>query len=68
MTPVSEYLKILRWSPSDLADQLEVNPRTVFRWVNGQNETPILVLIWLRELVQFHKTHDKPEGWIANGE
>jgi hypothetical protein len=65
MTPLARYLEIIRWSSGDLADHFGINKRTVFRWLNGQNDTPDNVLVWARELAEFHLAHGLPDGWSA---
>jgi hypothetical protein len=67
MTRLNYYLDILHWSAGDLSDALKVNRRTIFRWLNGQNETPENVLDWLHELAEFHKSHQFPVGWNSRG-
>jgi hypothetical protein len=66
MTPLARYLEVIRWSAGDLADHFGINKRTVFRWLNGQNDTPDNVLIWARELAEFHASHGLPGGWMSN--
>jgi len=62
MTPtrLSNALAVLRWGPTDLADEINVNERTVRRWLVGQNETPEWVLEWLETLAAFHEAHPAP--------
>ena len=65
-TPIALYLEILHWSPNDLAEILRINKRTVFRWMNGQNETPKNLLVWLRKLVEFHIALGLPQDWLSS--
>ncbi len=65
MTTIALYLDILGWSPRYLADRLEVNERGVYRWINGQNETPERILSWLQTLADFQKAHPLPDGWVS---
>ena len=64
-TIISIYLDILGWSPRYLADRLKVNERGVWRWMNGQNETPENILAWLKKLASFHRANELPEGWMC---
>jgi hypothetical protein len=65
MTHIAHYLDILHWSAGDLADALNVNRRTVFRWLNGQNDIPESVMDWLRTLAAFHVKNQYPENWYS---
>jgi len=65
MTQIAIYLDALGWSPRYLADILEVNERGVWRWMNGQNDTPERILSWLKLLADFHKAHPLPDGWVS---
>lgn len=55
MTPAQlrAALKGLRLSRGQLAKQLRVNVRTVYRWASGESEVPetvaLLMYCWLRE-------------------
>jgi hypothetical protein len=62
-----KLLAIIRWSANDLSDALDINPRVVFRWKNGQNETPPNVLMWLRHIAAYHLKNNSPEGWNWGG-
>ncbi len=62
---IAVYLDALGWSPRFLADRLGVNERGVYRWLNGQNETPERILNWLKMLSEFQKAHDLPDGWVS---
>jgi len=64
-TQIAIYLNILGWSPRYLADTLEVNERGVWRWMNGQNDTPERVLSWLKVLADFRLAHPLPDGWVS---
>lgn len=66
LTQIAIYLEILGWSARQLADRLRVNERGVWRWMNGQNETPERILSWLKVLAEFHKAHPLPEGWMCS--
>jgi len=65
-TKISIYLDILGWSPRQLSDILGINERGVWRWLNGQNETPDKILDWLKRLSSFHEQNSLPEGWAPN--
>jgi len=65
MTQIAIYLKILGWSARHLADVLRINERGVFRWINGQNETPENVMVWLKLLAGHHTANPLPRGWGA---
>ncbi len=65
-TQISIYLDVLGWSPRQLSDILGINERGVWRWLNGQNETPEKILAWLKKLSDFFKANPLPEGWAPN--
>ena len=65
LTQIAIYLDVLGWSPRHLSDYLDINERGVWRWMNGQNETPENVLEWLRLLVEFHQQNAYPQGWTT---
>lgn len=57
---LSAALHTLHWGPTALAEELDVNERTVRRWLSGQNEAPAAVVRWLERLAAFHEAHPPP--------
>lgn len=60
MTRIAQVLAFLRWGPTDLAALLDVNERTIRRWLAGQNDAPADVLEWLLDLARYHEAHPPP--------
>lgn len=64
MSPVarlSAALAPIHWGPVDLARKLNINERTVRRWLAGQNEPPPNILAWLEAVAAFHLANPPPE-------
>lgn len=64
MTPstrLSTALRTLCWGPLGLAALVNVNRRTVARWMCGQNQAPERVLAWLERLARFHVANPPPD-------
>ena len=55
-----EWLKILRWSPADLAEQLGCPESQVIIWLDGRAVAPIAVAAWLEALVKAHSALRPP--------
>lgn len=47
MTRLTSLLDTIGWTTEEAAARLDINPRTLRRWKNGQNATPAVVLVWL---------------------
>lgn len=63
MTPTSRFLAALgalHWGPVVLSELLDVNERTVRRWIAGQNDPPPAVLEWLEKLAAFVEANPPP--------
>lgn len=62
MTPsrLSRALRTIRWTPSDLGRAVNVNERTVRRWLDGSFEPPAPVLAWLEDLAAYMAAHPPP--------
>lgn len=65
MTPLATYLEILHWSVIDFSIQLNINVRTAQRMVSGKNNTPQIILDWVKKLAEFHLANPVPEGWLS---
>ncbi len=65
MTPLAEYCEILHWQVTDLAAQLNINIRTAQRMVSGKNDTPQIIMDWIKKLAEFHLANPVPEGWLS---
>ena len=68
-----EWLKILRWSPADLAELLGCRESQVIIWLDGRAVAPIAVAAWLEALVKAHSalrppSLSKPERSLVNGQ
>lgn len=48
MNDIKDYLSIIGWNQNTLAKRIEVNPRTVSRWITGETRTPFVVIEYLR--------------------
>lgn len=48
---LSTALYALHWGPIDLARVLDVNERTIRRWLAGQNDPPEQIVAWLEMIV-----------------
>lgn len=53
-------LNRLHWSVQSLATMLDVNERTVRRWVTGQNPAAENVLAWLERLAAYVDANPAP--------
>jgi hypothetical protein len=60
---LNECLEIICWSKRALAEILNISPRLIQRWANGQNPTPDNVLEWLRGLAKAHDQFPLPCNW-----
>jgi transcriptional regulator with XRE-family HTH domain len=60
---LNDYLTVIGWSKAGLATRLQVSVRTVERWANGQNETPLAVLEWLDVVARVMVKLGLPQGW-----
>ena len=49
-TPFAESLHRIGWSAQTAADRLDIDPRTVRRWISGQMEPPAGILAYLARL------------------
>ena len=62
-----QCLKILRWKPDDLADELGRRECEVKAWVEGHAPAPLAVAAWIEALVKAHETLVPPgrvsEAW-----
>lgn len=57
---LSTALYALHWGPINLARILEVNERTIRRWLSGQNEPSERIVAWVELLVEFFEDHPPP--------
>lgn len=55
-----ECLKILKWSPKDLAEQLGCPESDVTIWLDGLAVAPIAIAAWLEALVKAHRALPPP--------
>jgi hypothetical protein len=55
-----ECLKILRWKPADLAEQLGCSEIDVRAWLDGRTSAPIAVAAWLEALVKAFRALPPP--------
>lgn len=55
-----ECLKILRWSATDLAEQLGCPEIDVTAWLDGRTRAPIAITAWLEALVKAHRALPPP--------
>lgn len=67
-----ECLKTLRWSASDLAEQVGCPEIEVTTWLDGRAVAPIAIAAWLEALVKAHKalpppSLSNPKSTPANG-
>lgn len=53
-----ECLRIIRWSPTTLAQSLQVEDSEVDLWIKGRKEIPIRVGSWLEALCFTHEAAD----------
>lgn len=60
MTRIAHALATLHWGPQVAARILDVNERTIRRWLAGQNDPPAEVLAWLEQCASFVRTHPPP--------
>ena len=63
-----ECLKILRWSPADLAEQIGCPESEVTTWLDGRAAAPIAIAAWLEALAA-NGTIDRPlrdSAWSAS--
>ena len=60
-----ECLKNIRWSPSTLAQSLQIKASMVEQWIEGREEIPISVGSWLEALCFTHEASDlmRPGNW-----
>lgn len=57
---LSTALYSLHWGPIDLARILDVNERTIRRWLSGQNEPPDAIVAWLEQIVAWLEANPPP--------
>lgn len=50
-----QCLKILRWEPADLADELGRRECEVKLWIEGRAPAPLAVAAWIEALVKAHE-------------
>lgn len=66
MTPerLAECLKTLRWSGSTLAEALDCDQTIVDAWLDGKDEIPLKVHVWIHVLALTHSAAEaqKPAG------
>ena len=57
---ILSYLKVLRWSKRDLAEELKVDEKTVRRWLQNANcEMPRPAQLWLHRRAR-NAMYDSP--------
>lgn len=59
-TRLSDALATLHWGPQVASRILDVNERTVRRWLVGQNEPPSDILAWVEQCASFVRDHPPP--------
>jgi hypothetical protein len=55
-----ECLKILRWKPADLAEELQCPPGEIAAWMDGRACPPLAVAAWIEALTKAHKALPAP--------
>ena len=65
MTPTElrDTLDRFNWSTRTFAAMLDCNPRTVSRWLSGQNPIPPRIAAWLDKWNEFASANCLPEEW-----
>ncbi|RUM95253.1 DUF982 domain-containing protein [Pseudaminobacter arsenicus] len=53
---LKDWLKVLRWSEEDLAEELGCEPSDVRTLFDGRRRPPLALMAWLETLVKIHKT------------
>ena len=61
-----QCLRILRWKPADLADELGRRECEVKAWIEGHAPAPLAVAAWIEALAKAHETL-LPPGRISAG-
>jgi hypothetical protein len=51
-----QCLRILRWKPADLADELGRREGEVKAWIEGRAPAPLAVAAWIEALAKAHET------------
>jgi hypothetical protein len=62
-----ECLKVIRWSPSTLAQSLGIEASKVELWIRGREEIPIRIGSWLEALCFTHEASDLMRPSLATG-
>lgn len=67
MTPkqLARALDALHWSNHTLASELGCDEKTVRNWRTAIRPVPPLVVAWLAELAEFHRSHPAPAWRMA---
>jgi hypothetical protein len=60
-----QRLKILRWKPADLADELGRREAEVKAWIEGRADAPLAVTAWIEALVKAHEALPPPGRALA---
>jgi len=55
-----QCLRILRWKPADLADELGRRECEVKAWIEGHAPAPLAVAAWIEALAKAHETLAPP--------
>lgn len=55
-----QCLRILRWEPADLADELGRRECEVKAWIEGRAAAPLAVAAWIEALAKAHETLAPP--------
>jgi hypothetical protein len=55
-----QCLKVLRWKPADLADELDRREDEVKAWIEGRAAAPLAVSAWIEALVRAHEALPPP--------
>ncbi len=61
-----QCLAILRWTQSDLAEELGVPVEQADAWLAGRTRVPVVVAAWLEALVKAHRSVPKPRTVESN--
>lgn len=56
-----QCLAEIGWSQAQLACMLDINDRTIRRWVGGHEPAPDWLMSWLAPIAAFHAAHPAPE-------
>ncbi|AFW02984.1 hypothetical protein Gbth_028_046 [Gluconobacter thailandicus F149-1 = NBRC 100600] len=60
---LNDFLSVTRWTPAELAAQIDRNPDDVEWWLNNQEHVPERLTVWMSQIVDAFRSNPAPKGY-----